>query len=114
LVIALSLSFEVTFQIREAGLPKCAVALDPPRDPLERHRVEAVHALAPRLPVSHQSGLAKHANVLGNSRTAQPKVRRQSTCPRGTGSQAIEDGAPGGIGDGSKDVFVGSRAVHDE
>jgi hypothetical protein len=114
MVIALSFSFQVTFQIGEAGLPEGSIAFDPSGNPLQRHGVEAVNALASRPLVRDQARLAKHANMLGNSRTAQLKIRGQGAGSRGTGPQAVEYGSPSGVGDGSKHVFVSSRAVHNE
>jgi hypothetical protein len=113
MLIALSFSFQVTFQIAEARLPEPSVSLDPAGHPLERHRVEAIDTLPSRALVNHQPRPAKYAYMLGNCGPTQLEVRRQCTRAGWPGAQAVEDSPPSWVGDGSENVGVGASAVHD-
>jgi hypothetical protein len=112
-VRASSFALHVTLQVIQIHLPKCAIAFDPPDDALQWSRLQFVHALASDPLFAHEPGLAQHAQVLGDRGPTVIEVVGQAVHRRWTGAQAIEDRAPGRVGDRAKDIGVSECTCHE-
>jgi hypothetical protein len=68
----------------------------------ERLGIQPVHTLAAAALLQHQSGLAKNPQVLGNRGTADGESLRDVAGRQVACGQSVQDGAPGGVGDGGE------------
>ena len=105
-------SLEVSLQALEIERPEGAVALDPPVGLGERRRGELVAAQPSLAALADQARLAKDAEVLGDGGTAGAEVRGELADRAAPGAEAIQERAPGRVGDGAEDVGVCPGPVH--
>src|SRR5262245_18577774 len=99
LLLPLNLA-QVLVQTIEAQFPEAAVALNPVRHVLERARFQAAGSPLGPPPACNQARVLEHLEVLGDCRKAQVEGLGERGDRLLTGSEARQDGAPGGIGEG--------------
>lgn len=95
--------FDVAFEIVEPGRPEDPVVLEPPLDVSEWGRVERIEAGLGGPPLPEEPCLAEHSDVFGDGRPADREEGGEVAGRPFAAAEGVEDGAPGGVGDGGKD-----------
>src|SRR5262245_33866898 len=93
-------------------MPERTIRLDPLRHGLEWRGGDLIDPLAPVPSLSHQTGAAEDAKMLGDRRSAHSESGRQFAHGRPTPPQAIENRAPGGVCHGMISIRVSTRTGH--
>jgi hypothetical protein len=94
--------FQVGREHVELGLPELSVVRDPRERIAHRHRMERSPAHSPFLLHRREPGALQHAYVLRDRRKRHRETRCELADRAIAGSEAREDVAPGGIGEGEE------------
>jgi hypothetical protein len=108
----LLLFVEKTVERVELPLPEALVVGQPVGHGAQRVGVDAIEPPPSGAPLAHQAGRAQHRQVLRHRRQADVEGARQLVHRLLAEAQAIEQAAPGAVGDGAEDIFGRGRSSH--
>ena len=108
---------EMLLQAREVRGPERLVRLGPLHDTAERSRGYCIQSLSPIVATTalpYEPRIAQHAQVTRDRRPAHRELSGNVCHRRLTPTQAVEDGAPRGIGNGLEGVDTNAHRCHGE
>src|SRR5271156_5865114 len=80
--------------------------IEPSTQGAEPIGIDPIHAPGALRAIDHEASLLQRRKMLRDGRTADGETRRDRTDRRGTRTQRLEYGAPGGICQGGQGIYV--------
>lgn len=92
------------FQAEQVEAPEAAVLIQPTIEFPQGLGIEPVNAIAAFANFRHQARVIEYAQMFGDGRTADVKAAGDFVDRLSATSQAVENGAAGGVGDSVKNI----------